>query len=70
MTDKAGFVVKATPCGGRLAPRWLMPAPSIASNFGPRNKAKIFTTYFEASAEAWRWDTMLSPAFSVIADPA
>ena len=70
MTDKPGFVVKATPCGGRLPPRWLMPAPSIESNFGPRDQAKIFKTHDEASAVAWHWHTALSPTFSVIADPA
>jgi hypothetical protein len=70
MTDKPGFVVKATPRGVRLPPRWLMPSPSSESNFGPRDKAKIFRTHDEASAEAWRWETMLSPTSSITADPA
>ncbi len=70
MTDKPGFVVKATPRGVRLPPRWLMPAPSNTSNFGPRANAKIFATHDEASAEAWRWETMLSPTFLVATGPA
>jgi hypothetical protein len=70
MADKPGFVVKATPIGVASYPRWLMTVPSSTSNFGPRDKAKIFWTHDEASAEAWRWETMLKPTFSVTADPA
>jgi hypothetical protein len=47
-----------------------MLTPSSTSNFGPRDQAKIFKTSDEASAQARRWETMLSPTFSVTTDPA
>jgi hypothetical protein len=63
------FVIKATPNGVGLSPRWLMPVPDNVSNFGTRDKAKMFTTHAEACVEASRWERMLVPAYSFSVEP-
>jgi len=66
----AGFVIKATPNAVALPPRWLMPVPDNATNFGTRDKAKVFATHGEASTEAHRWKGLLATTYSFFVEPA
>jgi hypothetical protein len=68
-----GFVIKAVPMGATTSgPLWLLvPTDDSAFEFfGPRDKAQVFASEAEATAEAKRWLTMLQPALSIVVEPA
>jgi hypothetical protein len=67
-----GFVIKAVPKGGDSGPLWLLvPTDDSAFEFfGPREKAWVFPTQEEATAEAKRWLALLQPALSIVVERA
>ena len=73
MSDAAdGFVIKAVPKGGDSGPQWLsVPTEDSAFEFfGPRQKAWVFPTKEEATAEAKRWSALLHPALEIVVERA
>jgi hypothetical protein len=68
-----GFVIKAVPKGGTPSgPLWLLvPTDDSAFEFfGTREKAWVFPTQEEATAEAKRWLALLQPALSIVVERA
>jgi hypothetical protein len=67
-----GFVIKAVPRGISSEPQWLLtPTDDSAFEFfGPRQKARVFSTRVEATDEAKRWEAMLQPVVAIVVEPA